>query len=177
MSMSCKQWGSLLAASLFIAACSASHDIAGEAEPLNGGHAGTNHAGSSAAGNAGGAGGNAGRAGSAGGAGNAGSTGMAPTVQCGGETCTGGSVLGFITFPACCSDADKCGLDLSDYGVDGCSEKGAAGKADSSCPGATIASFLPLSGCCRSDGTCGAMDTYIGLGCAAIGTGAGTCTP
>jgi hypothetical protein len=174
MSMSCKHWALLLAACLIVSACSASHDIERESESLNGGRGGSTHAGSGGAARAG----SGGRAGSSGGAGIAGSGGgTVPTVQCGSDTCTGASFLGFITFPACCSDAGNCGVDLTDYGGNGCSEKNAPGTADSSCPGASIAGFLTLSGCCRPDGTCGAMDTFIGLGCAAIGTDAGTCTP
>jgi hypothetical protein len=87
-----------------------------------------------------------------------------------------GNVFG-VALAGCCTADDKCGLDLASVGFGGCEESNAPGAANASCPSQTIAGILPLSGCCKPNGTCGALDTFIGLGCISLGTGAASCTP
>jgi hypothetical protein len=136
---------------LLCVACSESHDIDRDSEGLT---AGT--------------GGEGGEGGSGGGGGGA-------ELGCG--TCAGSNVFGFA-LPGCCTDAGKCGTDLSSIGLGGCQEANAPGTVNAACPSQSIAGFLTLEGCCKPDKTCGAYDTYLGLGCVATGNGSPTsCVP
>lgn len=159
-----KRWlrGCVLIAAWAGVACSESHDVVGDGYPLTAGEGGT--------------------APSASGRGGGGSGGSAQPP--GGGTigkCTGcmaGNLLGFLQVPACCTDSNKCGLDLSVLGMTGCAEANAPGTASSECPSQAIGGFLTFAGCCRPDKTCGALDTLLGLGCfAGTGTMAKSCTP
>lgn len=137
------------------AACTKSHDVGLESASLLGGSGAMT---ASAGRSAGRGGGMAPRAG-----GPAAGTGVT-TQGCG--NCPAGNLLGFVMVPACCAGT-KCGLDISTLGLgSGCSESNAPGQADPSCPGSTVGGFAQLEGCCRPDGTCGALDTFLGLGCA-----------
>jgi collagen type I/II/III/V/XI/XXIV/XXVII alpha len=177
-----------------LGACTKSHDILADEEPLRAGSSATPAAGSGATGATGATGaagsagmgaagrvsvGSAGRAGSVGAAGRAGTgagtagraaaAGSGSVLACG--TCNAASVFGgLISAPACCTTDNKCGLDLTSLGMAGCAEQNAAGTLDASCPAQSL-SGISFQGCCRPDGTCGSLDTYLGLGCVA-GTGA-----
>ncbi|MET0387027.1 MAG: hypothetical protein ABW321_13760 [Polyangiales bacterium] len=142
------------------AACTESHDTQPDyvyAAGRAGGGRGGATAGRAGTGGAGGRAGTAGR-----GSGSAGSgTGA---TRCGGNTCVGLSFAG-LTLPACCVQADTCGIDLAGT----CTERGAAGELDDDCPSQSLFGVLTLPGCCRTDGTCGAMDSFVGLGCVSLG--------
>ena len=135
-----------------LAACTQSHDV----ERLEqAGQAGTGGRGGGGAGGA--------RAGTGGGG-----AGSAQDETC--ETgCSGASLLGFPV-PGCCTDDDKCGLDIGGLGLgEGCAELNAAGTPNDACPSQSLGGFLTLAGCCRPDGTCGVLDTVVGLGCTSAG--------
>jgi hypothetical protein len=148
-------------------ACVSSHDVDGSGQALSGG--------------SGGAGGQGGRSSAAAGtggraAGGAGRGGGAAAVSCGGATCAGTNIFG-VALAGCCTEDDKCGVDLASVGFGACQEANAPGNANMACPSQTVAGILPLSGCCKPDGTCGALDNLFGLGCISLGTGAPSCTP
>jgi len=155
-------------------ACTSSHDVEGSGQALTGGTGGGGVQGGRAA--SGGQGGRASAAGTGGRATGSGGRAGAAAVSCGGMTCPGSSVFGF-SLSGCCTEADKCGLDLAAVGFGGCEEANAPGSANAACPSQTIAGILPLAGCCKPDRTCGALDTYLGLGCVSLGESAASCTP
>lgn len=76
---------------------------------------------------------------------------------------------------------NECGLSAASVGIAECLPLNAPGAADASCPTVTIAGFLQLQGCCGVDGTCGALDTFLGLGCAKVASSPNamtvSCTP
>lgn len=140
-----------------LGACTESHDV--EAPDA---------AGSGQEGSRGGRGGTGG----SGGSGNS-----ANSVSCD-KQCAASMVLG-VAVPACCTDDNKCGLDLSGLGIgEGCAEMNAVGSANAACPAVNLLGFYPLEGCCRPDGKCGVLDTFAGLGCTTAGAAEGmTCQP
>lgn len=150
------------AALCVLGACVESHDIEAPGAAGSGGNV--------ARGGSGGRSGSGGRATSGSGGSGTGNT----SIECGGETCSGSAFFGM----PCCTDDDKCGIDVSSFGLGmGCNEMNAPGTADASCPGMNLAGFFMLEGCCRPDGTCGVLDTFAGLGCTALGGQAMTCDP
>ena len=92
--------------------------------------------------------------------------------------CSGTSLFG-VTVPGCCTDDDKCGLDIGGLGFgEGCVELNAPGTPNDACPTQSLAGFITLPGCCRPDGTCGVLDSLVGLGCASLGaTDPASCDP
>jgi len=109
-------------------------------------------------------------------------------VECGSLTCDPVKLIKGLdpdTIPACCVDADTCGLDstpLNAYGVsfsEACQPKHQPGDATTACPDSpplmvpnSTLTFPPFKGCCRSDTrTCGyLLDKLlnvidVGLGC------------
>jgi hypothetical protein len=143
--------------------CIQSHDV----EPTDDGGNGGGRAGTGGRGGNGGSGGRAG----AGGSPNMGNE------SC--ETgCSGTSMFG-VTVPGCCTDNDKCGLDIAGLGFgEGCAELNAPGTANDACPSQSLGGFLTLAGCCKPDGTCGVLDSFVGLGCTSTGAAEGTsCEP
>lgn len=63
---------------------------------------------------------------------------------------------------SCCTEDDKCGLEIQDAG---CMERDQEGTITDECSGVSLGGFISLDGCCRPDGTCGIMDDMIGYGC------------
>lgn len=146
-----------------LACCTESHEVerSDDVEAGNGGS-------QSGAGGRGGSGGRAGTGGS-GGSGNAGS-----------ETCdTGCSGLPMLGVSGCCTDNDKCGLDISGLGVgEGCAELNAPGARNDACPSLSVfGGIVTFVGCCKPDGTCGVLADLAGLGCTATGEAAMSCDP
>jgi MYXO-CTERM domain-containing protein len=119
-----------------------------------------------------GAGGSAGEAGAAGAAGDGGYAGQ---LSCGNKTCSGWSVGGAISIPACCSgqNQNKCGAFVTDqlasFGLPpGCHEIDQVGKLGCDCPSLpldTPIGPIELPGCCREAGsTCGVVADLSGYG-------------
>ena len=61
------------------------------------------------------------------------------------------------SFPACCADADACGVDVSEaesvIGISGCVELNRAGTEDAACPAVTVSvagTDVMLPGCCQT---------------------------
>jgi hypothetical protein len=80
-------------------------------------------------------------------------------------SCQPASVFGLLSFPACCTADDQCGLDFEMLaGGPLCIERDAPGTPDSTCPMTMVMGF-PLPGCCRPDATCGVQVTLVPLGC------------
>jgi hypothetical protein len=85
---------------------------------------------------------------------------------------------GLLGATSCCTSENACGLSATALGVVDCFPLNAPGAADTTCPAVDIAGLVTLNGCCGPDGMCGALDTYVGLGCAAVAVGDPvSCTP
>ena len=67
----------------------------------------------------------------------------------------------------CCTADGACGFQVQALGPD-CLQANNPGVIDPACPAFSIpvGPGISLAGCCRPDGNCGAMDTFIGFGCA-----------
>lgn len=125
----------------------------------------------------GGSGGTGGTGGTGGGMAAAGRGGSAGAPSCGNCPPPEG-LLGLLAAQSCCTASRKCGLTAPGAGIVDCLEMNAPGAEDESCPAVTIGGIFPLPGCCGEDGVCGALDTFIGLGCARFSAGEEVrCTP
>ena len=156
---------SMLALLGLLASCTESHEV----EPSDDGD-------DDDAGRGGAQSGTGGRGGS-GGRGGTGGSGNTGNESC--DTgCPGASLFG-VTVPGCCTEGDKCGLDIGGLGFgEGCAEMNAPGTANDACPSQSLGGFITLPGCCKPDGSCGVLDTFVGLGCTSAGATEGTsCEP
>ncbi|MCB9585166.1 MAG: hypothetical protein H6718_07195 [Polyangiaceae bacterium] len=140
----------------FIALCAAC--FVGCSSDDDGGSGG--NAGTGAQGGSGGTGAQGGTGGGGTGGGGSGGTGNTGTT-CGANMCDGADVLfdgsPAYSFPACCADADACGVDVSEaesvIGISGCVELNRAGTEDAACPAVTVSvagTDVMLPGCCQT---------------------------
>jgi hypothetical protein len=82
-----------------------------------------------------------------------------------------------VNVPGCCTDDDKCGLDVGSLGFgEGCAELNAPGTPSEACPAQSLGGF-EVGGCCKPDGTCGVDGALVGLGCVATGAEGTSCEP
>lgn len=82
--------------------------------------------------------------------------------MCGVSTC-GSPLVG----KHCCTEADRCGVDLGAIvsGLMGeCVELRQAGELDGRCPPRRVGSVVE-PGCCMAEGVCGTLNRAIDLGC------------
>jgi len=83
------------------------------------------------------------------------------------DNCAPSSVGGQFGVTVCCTQDNKCGLDVGAIfgGGETCLEQDAPGTPNDSCPSFSFMGAFTLEGCCKADGTCGINDTFLGLGC------------
>ena len=62
--------------------------------------------------------------------------------------------------PLCCTEDDKCGVQLI-----GCMPMDTPGVADESCPDSSLSGMLPVDGCCNEANQCGIVLDLLNLGC------------
>jgi hypothetical protein len=144
----------------FASACTKSHDTL-RADDSDSSVDEGSEAGRGGRGVAGGSGGRGGAGSDAGEAGQA----AAPGGDCG--ACPEPEGIGvFLGAASCCTESNTCGLTLAALGVAACFELDAPGTETADCPSAMLGQGFTLPGCCTPDGICGALDEFLGLGCA-----------
>ena len=62
--------------------------------------------------------------------------------------------------PLCCTEDDRCGVQLI-----GCMPMDAPGVPDEGCPDSAMSGMLPVDGCCNQADQCGVVLDLLNLGC------------
>lgn len=84
-----------------------------------------------------------------------------PTPSMGATCCTNADDISAVR----ATEADVCGVDMSEFGFPGCTQLDQPGALDTACPDVEFPPGPPMPGCCTAAGHCGGMETFLGFGC------------